>query len=35
MNEEIQLEFLKDIIKDICENNDINYDDIKSIKIMF
>ena len=32
MNEEIQLEFLKDIIKDICENNDVNYNDIKSIK---
>ena len=32
MNEEIQLEFLKDIIKDICENNDVKYNDIKSIK---
>ena len=32
MNEEIQLEFLKDIIKDICENNDVNYNDIKSLK---
>lgn len=32
MNEEIQLEFLKDIIKDICENNDIQYTDFKSIK---
>ena len=32
MNEEIQLEFLKDIIKDLCENNDVKYNDIKSIK---
>jgi len=32
MNEEIQLTFLKDIIKDICENNDVKYNDIKSIK---
>ena len=32
MNEEIQLEFLKDIIKDLCENNDVNYCDYTSLK---
>ena len=32
MNEEIQLEFLKDLLKDICSNNDILYEDISSIK---
>ena len=32
MNEEIQLEFLKDIIKDLCENNNVNYCDYTSLK---
>jgi len=32
MNEEIQLTFLKDIIKDICKNNDVKYNDMYSIK---
>ena len=32
MNEEIQLEFLKDIIKDLCENNNIEYTDFTSTK---
>ena len=32
MNEERQLEFLKEVLKDLCNNNDIIYDDITSIR---
>lgn len=34
MNEEHQLEFLKDLLSDICENGDIYYDDFDDTKIM-
>ena len=32
MNEEMQLEFLKDILRDLCANIDIMYDDFSSLK---
>ena len=32
MNEEDQLQFLKEILIDLCENNELQYDTIKDVK---
>ena len=32
MSDEDQLEFLKEILKDLCKNSDINYDNIGETK---